>query len=232
MFAINLIESIKDYYPEAQVALVTEERFLDGREECADHIILCNDHYRAKLWGMANSPFDRTFYIDADAEVQHEDIADVFDLLGDDDMVFTHLCETREYVFKETSFPGGRMDLCGGVCLYNSASKRVMQFMQDWYQLYVDQWSDAWWPTKNGEWDTITYPRSLKYWDQFSLWWLTEKEDKYEDIRISIFDNDARWNYYSLYHDYLDHTNGTPIVITHYSSGCEKDIPIVGSLAA
>ena len=75
--AINCLESLKDYYPDARCCLVTEERFLDGREYVADDLIFCDDHYRAKLWGMANSPYDITMYIDADAEIEHEDIATV-----------------------------------------------------------------------------------------------------------------------------------------------------------
>ena len=37
--AINCIESIKDYYPDAKCCLVTEEKFLDGREYVADDLI-------------------------------------------------------------------------------------------------------------------------------------------------------------------------------------------------
>src|SRR6056300_724593 len=95
IYAINLIESIKDFYPEAHVTLVTEERFIDGREDIADNIIFCNDHYRAKLWGMANSPYDVTMYVDADMECEHEDIMTVWDNLGDKDMVFHELTEER-----------------------------------------------------------------------------------------------------------------------------------------
>ena len=77
--AINCLESLKDYYPDARCCLVTEEKFLDGREDIADDLIFCDNHYRAKLWGMANSPYDITMYIDADSEIEHEDIAIVFD---------------------------------------------------------------------------------------------------------------------------------------------------------
>ena len=37
--AINCLESLKDYYPDARCCLVTEERFLDGREYVADDLI-------------------------------------------------------------------------------------------------------------------------------------------------------------------------------------------------
>ena len=86
--AINCIESIKDYYPDAKCCLVTEEKFLDGREDIADDLIFCDDHYRAKLWGMANSPYNITMYIDADSEIEHEDIATVFDELNNNDMMY------------------------------------------------------------------------------------------------------------------------------------------------
>ncbi len=86
-YAINLIESIKDYYPEAQVCLVTENRFLDGRQDVADIVIECDDHYRAKLWGMSQTPWDITMYCDADMECEHEDISTVWDSLEDNDLV-------------------------------------------------------------------------------------------------------------------------------------------------
>ena len=125
-YAINLIESIKDYHPEARVCLVTEERFLDGREDVADDLIFCDNHYRAKLWGMANSPYDMTMYIDADMECEHEDIATVWDDMKDYDMVFHELTEERGryYAVREFLYEGKteQYRLCGGVCLYNSSN--------------------------------------------------------------------------------------------------------------
>ena len=57
LYALNLCESIRDYYEDAKICLVTEERFLDGRENVADDVVLCDDHYRAKIYGMAKSPY-------------------------------------------------------------------------------------------------------------------------------------------------------------------------------
>ena len=102
--AINCIESIKDYYPDAKCCLVTEEKFLDGREYVADDLIFCDDHYRAKLWGMANSPYDITMYIDADAEIEHEDIATVFDELDGNDMMFHELDKKYNKVYANKTF--------------------------------------------------------------------------------------------------------------------------------
>jgi hypothetical protein len=92
--------------------------------------------------------------------------------------------------------------------------------MWDWYNLTVDQYANRWWPTKeDGTWDEETYPRSLARWDQFSLWWLTNKEPKYKDLKHGIMDDDARWNWFSKYK--FKH-NEKPIVIRHYSSSSAK----------
>jgi len=222
--AINLIETIKDYDENAHVTLFTESRFLDGQEWLADKVEFVNDHTRAKLDGMARTPYDVTLYIDADCEVEHEDIAKVWDELGDHDMLWTGLPEDRHYCYAEVFFEGARkpdgtqggFDLCGGVCLYNSANPQVIEFMRDWYKLTVEQYAGRWWPKKeNGEEDLENYPASFKRWDQFSLWWLVNKEPKYQDLKVGIFEDDARWNYYN---GYKKIHNIAPVVIRHYSN--------------
>lgn len=228
--AINLMETIKDFYPEAQITFVTEERFLDGRERVADTVLHCDDHARAKIWGMARAPYDITFYIDADTEVEHEDISTIFDHMGDYDLMFTGLPPERHYCYAEVFFPGatkpdgakGGFELCGAVCLYNMRNPLVKNFMHDWYDLTNKQYAGLWWPTKeDGSEDLENFPASLKRWDQFSLWWLTNREPKYKDLKIGIIPDDARWNWYSKYR--YDHAEG-PIVIRHYSSSGAKKI--------
>lgn len=201
-WACNLMGGIKDFFPEAQVCLVTEERFVDSRVDDADHLIFCDDHPRAKLWGMANTPFDVTFYIDADMEVMHEDIAKVFDEFQDEDMLFTGLPKEFWHIFMDTEFPGGTFELCGACCLYKK-SDLVMEFMKDWYEYYVKQLDGTWWPKKeDGSFDTDLYPHHLRIWDQFTLWWLVNKEDKYKELNVGIFKDKVKWNYWgSLAHD-------------------------------
>lgn len=222
--AINLIDSIKDFNPDAQCALFTEERFLDGKEKIVDHLGFIEDHKRSKLKGMAMSPYDKTFYIDADCEVEHEDIAKVFDELKDNDLVFTGLPEDRHYCYAEVFFEGARkpngkpggFELCGGVCLYDMTNPLVREFMEDWYELTVKQYAGDWWPLKeDGTEDLENYPHSFKRWDQFSLWWLINKEPKYQDLKVSIFEDDARWNYFN---GYLYKHNKDPVIIRHYSN--------------
>ena len=222
LYALNLCESIRDYYEDAKICLVTEERFLDGREEVADDVVLCDDHYRAKIYGMAKSPYDITMYIDADMEVQHEDIVTVWDELKDNDMVWSELTDDRDYIYAERDFdtPEGKrkFTLCGAVCLYDMRTPIVREFMMDWWELTKKQMSGQWWPEG--------YADSLKSWDQFSLWWLTEKEDKYKDLKIGIFEDDLRWNYYNALNWARTRPEGE-VIIRHFSAGLKKDKPIV-----
>ena len=225
VYAVNLIESIKDWYPEAQITLVTEERFIDDRADEADNIIFCDNHYRAKLWGMSQSPYDITMYVDADMDCEHEDIAKVWDELGDRDLVFHELTPEREkfYAIREFRFKG-RMEkytLCGGVCLYRSSNPLVMEFMAEWFELYNKQLNNIWQPEgfDNRQWN-----EDLKVFDQTTLWWLTEQEDKYKDLKIGIFHDDIRWNYFTQYqYENLHSIEGKPPILRHYSGSLHKD---------
>ena len=222
LYALNLCESIRDYYEDAKICLVTEERFLDGRESVADDVVLCDDHYRAKIYGMAKSPYDITMYIDADMEVQHEDIVNVWNELKDYDMVWSELTDDRDYIYAERDFdtPEGKrkFTMCGAGCVDDMRNYNVLEFMMDWWELTKKQMSGQWWPKG--------YADSLKSWDQFSLWWLTEKEDKYKDLKIGIFEDDLRWNYYNALNWARTRPKGE-VIIRHYSAGLKKDEPIV-----
>lgn len=200
--AINLIESIKDYYPDAKICLVTEERFCDGRESIADHLIFCGDRQREKLWALPKTPFDITMYIDADVSVQHEDIQKVFDHIENADLVFTELESEASKGFAVASWPGGEMKLSGGIVLYDIRNPLVKEFMTDWYEYYYKQVNLEWWPDyKNGTPDFKLHPMKLKQWDQFTLWWLTEKNPKYKNLKMKIFEDSYRWNWYSIYNE-------------------------------
>lgn len=217
-YALNLIDSIKDFCEDAKFCLVTEERFIDERgRELADDLIFCDDHYRAKLWGMSQSPYDITMYVDADMECEHEDVCQVWNQLNDYDVVFSALTKERSYVYSEWYFdtPEGRtaFSLCGGVCLYDMRKPIVQEFMWDWWELTRQQMNDEWWP--NG------YAESLKGWDQFSLWWLTEKDPKYKDLKIGIFEDDLRWNYYNALNWAQTRPEGE-VIFRHYSAGLDK----------
>tara|TARA_B110000902_G_scaffold213579_1_gene245153 strand:- start:22243 stop:22992 length:750 start_codon:yes stop_codon:yes gene_type:complete len=231
--AINCLESIKDYDPDAQTCLVVDEHLYDGRDHSIDHIIFTEtpNEYRAKLWGMAKTPFDQTFYVDADTECMHEDIAKVWDEFRGNDMVFQALTLERDKAFKGRHFPAGSFQYNGGVCLYDSSKQHIRDFMMRWYDLYKLQLSDKWWPIdqETGEWDLHAYGKreEQKYWDQFTLWYLTNKEQKWDDLNIGIFKDDLRWNYFSGMGK-VGIGCDNPIIV-HYSSALSKDNDIYAS---
>lgn len=225
--AVYLAETILDYYPEAKITLVTEERFMDDRTEIFDKVIPCDDNYRAKLYGMTQTPYDVTFYIDADTFCEHEDISTIFDLLEDNDLMFTPLNKENEYVFKSRYFNPEEpneyrsMKLCGGVCLYDTTNPLVKDFIQDWWDYYNLQRSGEWWPLdENGEKDFKNFNWENRFWDQFTLWRLTNEVDKYKDLKIGHLD--LRWNYYHKFLPDKTPLNNGPVVIRHFSSGVMK----------
>ena len=222
-YAVNLAESILDYNEDAKITLFCEPwMFEEIHRDLFDNVEWCSSHYRAKLEGMAKSPYDLTFYLDADMEVEHEDIANVFDEFNGYDILFTALTDDRDYIYAERDFdtPEGpaKFTLCGGVCLYDMSKPIIREFMDDWWDLTRRQMDDEWWPEG--------YIDSLKSWDQFSLWWLTEKTPKYKDLNLGIFKDDLRWNYYNAFNWHMTKPEGE-VVVRHYSCGLDKDGHII-----
>ena len=227
-YAINLIESIKDYYPEAKICLVTEERFCDGREKIADHLIYCGDDAREKLWALPKTPFDITMYIDADAYINHEDINTAFDYAEGNDLVMIELPPEADRFFQIRSWPGGEMKYMGGVFIYDSRNPLVKDFMKDWDYYYRQAKQRTWWPDyKDGKPDYELHPDELANWDQFTLWWLIAKNIKYKDLKIGSFKDQYRWNWYSTY-DYSKKVRDSinpenkPFIIFHWSNKIDK----------
>ncbi len=220
--AINLAESILDYEPDAKITLVTEEKFLDGREKIFDKVIFCDNHYRAKLWGLTQSPYDITLYLDADTEVVHPDISKAFDLLGDNNLLFTELLKENYYAYKTVYFNEKSKDdyyklkLNGGICLYDN-SQKTKEFLNLWYEVHKKQCVYEWWPLdKEGNHDYKTYPKELSYWDQFTLWWLTNEHEIKDCVKVGTFPDTNRWNWYTVFSPNKS-SHKDPIVIEHYS---------------
>ena len=223
LYALNLIESIRDHDPNANICLAVSPYLCDGRESIADHVIHVGDTPREKLIALTKTPFDITMYIDADSEVMHDDISTCFDQLNGNDIMFCALTAEREYCYTARSFPGGALELCGANFVYDNRKQIVKDFMKDWKDYYWAQhYNKDWWPTnEEGQPDYALYPETYRQWDQFTLWWLTKKVDKYKDLKFDIFEDDARWNWYALYIE-----SRTPIkdpaIIHHHSWGVSK----------
>ena len=219
---INLIRSLKEFYPEAKVCFVTEKLFCDGNESIADYLLYCNDHQREKLWALSKTPFDITMYIDADCEILHEDIKNVFDMLENYDLMFTPLTKERAHYFKLSEWDNGRLELNGGVFVYDIRNSLVKDFMLDWNYYYRKQQLRTWWPDlNNNKPDYKKHPEHLKSWDQFTLWWLINKNPKYKNIKLKLFEDDERWNWYSSYNN-DENKSGKDIVIYHHSGTANK----------
>jgi hypothetical protein len=59
-------------------------------------------------------------------------------------------------------------------------------------------------------------------WDQFGLFWLVEKEEKYQDLKVEIFKDDLRWNYWNSLNRHDFPMNNVALV--HMSSTATRDI--------
>jgi hypothetical protein len=156
-------------------------------------------------------------YIDADCEVQHEDLSMAFDMLGDYDLMFTPLTENRSPYFKNSKWENGRLEINGGIFVYDMRKPIVRDFMKDWDHYYKLQRLKMWWPDmKDGRPDYTNHPQHLEPWDQFTLWWLINKNPKYKNIKLKFFDEEIRWNWYTVFEDEENYT-GKPPIIFHFS---------------
>ena len=251
MSADNLKESLLDHYPEAKITLFTEQRFIDD-PSCQNYfrdfdqvLPTPSNTNREKMWGMANSPYDLTFYMDADVEIVSKDISNVFDHLEDGkyDMAYVNLTKEGSKHFVDWDWGPNILDdgwkgvpdhlaHCGGCALYDTRNPLINEFMMDWYNLYLLQRIGKWNPK---EFHNINV-ESFRYWDQLTLWWLIYHSPKYKSLKWKFFDDNYRWNYFTSFgfnkdgtHNFhkLDtkrdywKTNPDPVVI-HYSSWMDK----------
>lgn len=207
---------------------------MDDRCDDIDYVFECTDHIRSKLYGMANSPFDITFYVDADTICEHEDIVNIWDQLNDNDLVFVELTKDpqAQKSFVEVTAPikstGDLVDLtlCGGVCLYNNKNPLVKEFMQDWWNMYQQQEEYTQDNTSGPKFWPDDLPKSMLRWDQFTLWWLINKVDKYKNLKIGRFDDNYRWNWFTSFR-FDEHGKHrlvkNPPIIVHHSATMKKD---------
>lgn len=216
--ACLLADSIKQYHPNCKVTLFTEEEFVNPNSEIFDSVITdlpntpdderLSVKCRAKMWGMANTPYDVTLYLDCDMMVIDKEFSTVFDKIKDNDMLFTRITADREYAYHDRKFGGGEFTIHGGLCLYKKTAK---SFMMDWYEKFKKQRLGYWWPNNVNH-----FPLKLQQWDQFSLWWMINKEsDKYKYLKYDFFDEDDRWNAVWTLRPDLGH--GVKPIIYHYN---------------
>lgn len=191
--AIYSAASLKDYYPEAKITLFTHPEFIrESDRRLFDQVHLdIPYHIRAKMYGMSRTPYKKTLYIDADTEIRSEKIKDVFDILKDNDIMFTkiipHVSNTRRID------DNNDLEYHGGIILYNNKSLTI-KLIKQWYDLYLYQKDTPWKKSKFKEYDARMQP-----WDQFTIWYLLHKDKKYSKIKHGLFpDGGTPYNYVSL----------------------------------
>ena len=207
--AKKLAHSIKDFDPSAKIALFTHMEWVENDTEAQDlfwHIDgSAPKHIRAKLWALSQTPFDTTLYMDCDTVVQHEDISNVFELLGDKDILFTR---NRPYNAKITKLSETEeMIYHCGLFLYNN-KPNTLKLMDAWYEEYLKQ--------TDSEWDSTPYPALVKPWDTFTMWNLLNNKDEGKNVTVGDFPSpDARWNFVNGYK--YSELDGEDIVVYHYT---------------
>ena len=232
--AINLCEGILDYDENAKVTLFTDQNFVDTEDlSMFDKVIVSPEDPdrnapagpREKMWGMANTPYDYTLYLDSDIEIIHEDIISVFDRLEDDyDMCWVELKKETARHFAMWDWGNGDIDHlthCGGVCLYRASNPLVREFMTDWYNIHMDMRNSVNLPK-----EVKDIPREFHMWDQLTAWWLIWHSEKYQKLKWKFFDDGYRWNYYSSFGFNSDGSANYGVVnpvILHHSSTLDKD---------
>jgi len=204
--------TLRDYYPDANITLFTHEKWVDKNSDVFDNVVTKDvpEDIRAKMWAMARTPYNKTFYLDADTEIRSSEISKVFDQLDENyDLV---MGQVREYAHAIVKFPGGRFKWHCGVCVYNNKSV-TLELMQDWYDFWVLQQEHY----KNNTWDLddTLYPRTkLWHWDTWTFWRLLNLEGYKEKIKIKSFDNFAKWNW----HNYVpEELKGEDVVVYHHT---------------
>ena len=192
--AVHGAQSLKDYYPKAKITLFTHETFVqDIDRQFFDNIVTgIPVHKRAKMWGMARSPYKKTLYMDCDTEIRSERIKEVFDILGKNDIMFTKIIDhvsADKMIDKDNN-----LEYHGGIILYNN-KKLTLQLMQDWYDLYAEQAIIKNWNTSKFK----QFSNKMQPWDQFTVWYLLFKDLKYKKIKHDFFPNGGtEFNFISL----------------------------------
>jgi len=210
--ALQSAQSLLDFFPEAKITLFTHEPWVcDEAREIFDHIITDGvpNHIRAKLWALAKSPYDTTLYVDCDTLINSEEISGVFDLLGDNDILFTR---NRPYNAKITKLSETEeMIYHCGLFLYRTETTKDL--MDSWYRWYLEQ--------NDPRWDPSPYPEQVRKWDTFTMWNLLTNGNF--NVIVGEFPQpDAKWNFVTGYTQ--DELMGEEAVILHYTISQERII--------
>ena len=189
--AILSAQSLKDLHPQAHVTLFTHDTFVDDRAvQLFDNIVTnIPVHRRAKMWCMARTPYDNTYYNDCDSIIIHPDIAKVFDGITDKihmtkNLVYTIARRELEYIDKDRKlFPYFH----GAVAWYKKNDLNV-EFIDTWWNEYIKQLANPW---PHDEWSHDIW----RGFDMFTLWSMVNAMyPEYEKFKDRVVEGDRRFN--------------------------------------
>jgi hypothetical protein len=206
-------ETLREHYPDAKITLYTLPEWVDGRADVFDEIVTdIPNNIRTKLWACARSPYDKTMYIDADTEICSDEIQQVWDQLGDNDLVMT---KVRDYSGAIVHFGGGSFTWHCGIYAYNSSRQHVRDFMQAWWRQWLRQEEYVRAGNWMGDHDESKFPfKRLVHFDTFGFWKITELDGWIDKLSIAEFDNDAKWNQHNYYWDEIGDDD---VIIIHHT---------------
>lgn len=186
--ALYSAESLKDFNPHSNVTLFTHAAWVDERAEKLFDLIITDIpvHKRAKMWCMARTPYDRTFYNDVDSQVVRSGLSKAFSEIDDYDMMFTngtwHATASHKFAFIDKNYTI-KPTYHGAVCCYKKTDLTV-DFMQTWFDEYHKQNTSPDWPYEDFA------DRSWKGFDMFTLWRMTsgryDEFDRFNQLKIKL----------------------------------------------
>lgn len=188
--ALESAQSLRDVYPEANITLYTHDTFVDDRaEQIFDNIVTgIPIHRRAKMWCMARTPYDQTFYNDVDSALVHPDISKVFD--GLDDKIY--MCENLLHTVSRMSLmwidkSANHFPFYHGAVAWYKKTDYNLDFINTWWSEYVKQLAEPW-----------PYPQYDEIWkkyDMFTLWKLHSGAlPEYDKFKGAVQTGDRRFN--------------------------------------
>lgn len=199
--------SLKDYWPEAHITLFTHKEWVEESDYSVfDSVITEVDgeevpwNKRAKMWACARTPYKLTCYIDADCEVLHEDIQNIFDCHNPENGIT--ITKARPYSASiDPSWKDGELTDHCGLYIFDSENK-TLTFMQRWYDYYLMQ----------QEYKIEVPHEDFRPFDMYTYWYLMNKTEF--AIKRGYFPHpDARWQFIFNYNE--DELDGMEAVITH-----------------
>ena len=180
---------LRDFHPEANITLYTHDKFIDDdRPFQVFNNVVTNIpiHRRAKMWCMARTPYDKTYYNDCDSFVVHPDISKVFNDMGDKIYMCKNLMHTVSQKVLTYFDNQGNFPIYHGAVAWYKKNDYNIEFMDAWWKEYIKQLHSPWDQPYNPVWQRF---------DMFTLWRLhTGRIPGLEKFDGAVITGDRRFN--------------------------------------